>query len=62
VFSLDGQILALASSNKTVQLWDTARGVALQTLEGHIGAYMEVAFSPDGQKLVSASGDKTVQL
>ena len=35
-------------------------GALLQTLEGHSGSVLWVAFSPDGQKI--ASGDKTVRV
>ena len=34
-FSRDGKQLALASSDKTVRLWDATTGKLLQTLKGH---------------------------
>ncbi|KAK3343734.1 WD40-repeat-containing domain protein [Lasiosphaeria hispida] len=61
-FSPDGQTLASASGDKTVQLWDMATGALRRTLEGHSNKVCAVAFSPDGQTLASASYDNTVRL
>ncbi|KAF2187192.1 WD40 repeat-like protein, partial [Zopfia rhizophila CBS 207.26] len=61
-FSPDGKILASASVDSTVQLWDADTGAVLQTLEGHSSRANAVAFLPDGKVLASASGDSTVKL
>src|SRR6266851_5663471 len=61
-FSPDGRILATASLDNTVRLWDPATGQATATLFGHADFVTAVAFSPDGHTLASGSRDKTVRL
>src|SRR4051794_40101736 len=61
-FSPNGALLASASHDDTVRLWDAATGAALHTLKGHTGSVISVAFSPNGALLASASRDKTVRL
>jgi WD40 repeat protein len=61
-FSHDSQLLASASGDETVRLWNPATGDELRTLEGHTDAVWAVAFSHDSQLLASASDDETVRL
>ena len=61
-FSADGQLLASASYDQTVRLWNLATGEQVQKLEAHDDSVSAVAFSADGQLLASASEDRTVRL
>lgn len=61
-FSPDGRLLATASHDYTVRLWDPATGKHLHTLTGHTEWVMGVAFGPDGRLLVTASYDETARL
>ncbi|NEQ35801.1 MAG: hypothetical protein F6K40_05685, partial [Okeania sp. SIO3I5] len=61
VFSPDSQMIATASGDNTVKLWNR-QGQLLQTLTGHKSWVNGVAFSPDSQMIATASGDNTVKL
>ncbi|KIX05609.1 uncharacterized protein Z518_03581 [Rhinocladiella mackenziei CBS 650.93] len=61
-FSPNGLLLASASYDKTVRLWNPTTGQEVQTLEGHTSHVNAVTFSSDGSLLASASGDMTVRL
>ncbi len=61
-FSPDGKVLATASRDGTVRLFELATGKTLATLEGHEGDVHTAAFAPEGKTLVTAGEDKTVRL
>lgn len=60
-FSPDGQLVATASADTTVQLWNM-KGEPVKTLRGHIDQVGEVKFSPDGKTLLTGGEDTTAKL
>jgi WD40 repeat protein len=55
-------MLASASSDKTIKLWDIVSDTCTTAFEGHSGPVYDVTFSPDGTMLASASSDTTIKL
>ena len=61
-WSPDSKLIASASRDKTVQVWDTITGGKIVTYRGHSNPVRILVWSPDGQHIASASKDKTVQI
>jgi WD40 repeat protein len=61
-FNPEGTILASASDDLLVRLWDAATGKTLLSLKKHRARVTAVAFQADGKTLISGGEDKLVLL
>lgn len=60
--SPDGRLVAFASADKTVRLWDVEDNRDKRRCIGHTASVWCVAFSPDGSYLLSGGKDGTLRL
>jgi WD40 repeat protein len=61
-FSADGRLLASASWDNLIRIWDVASGKTLHVLEGHRGFVNAVLFLRDGKTVVTGGEDGTIRL
>lgn len=59
-WSPDGQMLAVACSDRIVRLWDTKTGRRIVEYKAHTGPVLGLSWSPDGKSLASSSADNSV--
>src|SRR5207247_1308233 len=59
--SPDGKILASASDDHMIRLWDAETDRELRQLAGHGSEVKCLAFSPNGKVLASGGADKTIR-
>jgi ribosome assembly protein 4 len=61
-FSPDTRLIASASFDKSVKVWDGNNGKFVTSLRGHVNAVYQVAWSADSRLLVSGSADSTLKV
>lgn len=60
-FSPDGRIIASASFDKSIKLWESNTGKYITSLRGHVQAVYSISWSADSRLLVSSSADSTLK-
>lgn len=61
-FSPHGRLIASASFDKSIKLWDGKSGKFLASLRGHVQPVYQISWSSDSRMLVSGSADSTLKV
>ncbi|KAK3274479.1 hypothetical protein CYMTET_17331 [Cymbomonas tetramitiformis] len=61
-FSRDSTLLASASNDASIKIWDVATGEWKYSLLGHVDAVTSLDFSHDGRWMASASLDRSIKI
>lgn len=61
-YSPDGQVLVSSGRDKTIRVWNVAKGEIIRTWQGNSQAVTSVAIADDGKTLIAGSDDKRITL
>jgi WD40 repeat protein len=61
-FAPDSKRFVSGGLDRTVRLWDVAKGKGLRNFDGHTEMVQSVAFSPDGKQILSGGADNTLRV
>lgn len=60
--SADGKIIASASIDKILKLWDSQTGKLIRNLEGQTDIINSIVFTSNGKFIIAGSSDKTIRI
>lgn len=61
-FSPDGNLVATASDDSTISLWNPRSGEEIRILMGHTAPITQILFTADSSLIISASTDHTIRV
>jgi len=61
-FSPDGRLIASASFDKSIKIWNGINGKFVTALRGHVSSVYQIAWSADSRLLCSGSSDSTLKV